>query len=389
MTKFRWVVLALLALGLAPASAAQMVDRQSVYWGAVAQYAQGDRAAALRDIGNFGEKDLDAIADAVEKLSHASNKCEDCEARHRFEALPLRAAVLLHAERDRADRAQKVKLLDGAPDCAANPQAAAAERLLASAEQQKGGDVFAANFALALAMDFRSMLCILRAGHWAEVGLKVAPGNASLFVARGLAAETMGVTGWAEPTPFTVFDDARGRSRTLDTTPRPVSRTVMRSSPIDKPRLLNVAREAFEKALAIDPDQEEARVRLGRVQWRLGRIKEAKESLSTALAGKEDSIKYLAHLFLGRCLEDSQDLRGAIDEYKAALALRPETQIGAVALAHALALRGDSEGARQVLEPVLVYSGNRRTVDPYWAYLIGTPDLSNAMLEALRSESMR
>jgi tetratricopeptide (TPR) repeat protein len=297
--------------------------------------------------------------------------------------------VLLHAERDRADRAQKVKLLDGAPDCAANPQAAAAERLLASAEQQKGGDVFAANFALALAMDFRSMLCILRAGHWAEVGLKVAPGNASLFVARGLAAETMGVTGWAEPTPFTVFDDARGRSRTLDTTPRPVSRTVMRSSPIDKPRLLNVAREAFEKALAIDPDQEEARVRLGRVQWRLGRIKEAKESLSTALAGKEDSIKYLAHLFLGRCLEDSQDLRGAIDEYKAALALRPETQIGAVALAHALALRGDSEGARQVLEPVLVYSGNRRTVDPYWAYLIGTPDLSNAMLEALRSESMR
>ena len=164
----------------------------------------------------------------------------------------------------------------------------------------------------------------------------------------------------------------------------------MRSTPVDKTRLLNVARESFEKAIALDPNQEEARVRLGRVLWRLGRMKEARERLVKAVElGKENVTTYLAHLFLGKCLEDSQDLNGAIEEYKIAVSLRPELQMGAVALAHALTLRGDAEGARQVLEPALAYSGNRRAEDPYWWYLVGSPDLSDALLESLRLELTR
>jgi tetratricopeptide (TPR) repeat protein len=229
-----------------------------------------------------------------------------------------------------------------------------------------------------MSMDFRAMLCFLRAGHWAETGLKTAPRDATLFLALGLAAETIGVTGYAESAPFATYD-TRGRVQYLS----------MKSDPIDKTRQMNVAREAFEKALAIEPGQAEARLRLGRVLWRLGRVREAQEPLRQAAFAKEESIQYLARLFLGQCLEDAQNLDGAINEYKSALSLRPDTQIGAVALAHALFLRGDVDRAREILEPELAFSGRRKTLDPYWIYLIGTPEAAAALLDALRLKSVQ
>jgi tetratricopeptide (TPR) repeat protein len=370
--------LALLLTGLASRSAAQKVTaKEQDYWKAVDEYIKGDRHKALEMIGAWNAKDLGSVLNSIEDAAKAAAKCRACDAGQRFGTLPIKAAILLHAQRDRADRVAKVKVLDGAAECSESTHGQASERLLASALVQAGGEEFVARFSLAMALDFRAMLCFLRAVHWAEVGLKTAPGDPTLFVARGLASETMGVTGWAEPTPFTTFDDRRGR------------RTVLRSGPIDKTRQLNLAREAFEKALTLDTDQEEARVRLGRVLWHLGRTKEAEEALRKAVAANEGPVSYLAHLFLGRCLEDRQDLEGAIQEYKASLILRPETQIGAVALAHALVLRGDAEGARQVLEPALAYSGNHRTMDPYWLYLVGAPELSEALIEALRMEAAR
>ena len=296
----------------------------------------------------------------------------------RFDALPLRAAVLLHAQRDRTDRLLTINQADGAADCSTSAQGLAGERLLRSVALQPGGQEFVARFSLAMSTDFRAMLCFLRAGHWADTGLKAAPRDAVLFLALGLAAETIGVTGYAEPTPFPTYD-TRGRVQYLS----------MRSGPINKTHQLNVARESFEKALSIEPGQAEARLRLGRVLWRLGRVREAQEPLRQAAIAKEESIRYLAHLFLGQCLEDSQDLGSAINEYKAAVSLRPETQVGAVALAHALSLRGDAEHAREILEPALALSGQRRTVDPYWIYLIGTPEAAEALLEELRLESVR
>jgi tetratricopeptide (TPR) repeat protein len=368
---------ALLLLGYTLLGAPQLADRESLYWEAVSRYANGDRAAALRDIGNFGEKDLDGIAGAIEKLRRAARKCQNCEAEQQFEALPLRIAVLLHAQRDRADRVVGVSQQNGKPDCAASVHGSAVERLLAPLEQQKGGARFVANFAFVMAIDLRASLCPLRAAHWAEVGLKVAPQDPTLFVARGMAAETMGFTGWAESAPFTIYDATRS------------SRTVMQPGPIDRTRQLNLARESFEKALALEPGQEEARVRLGRVLWRLGRMKEAKEALARAGEGQEKAVRYLAHLFLGRCLQDGEDLKGAIGEYRAALAARPDTQTGAVALAQALTLRGDAEGARQILEKMLADSGNRRSVDPFWTYLIGGPEFGDGLMEVLRLEALK
>ena len=375
----RITCLLLAFLAPAPAAVAQMVTvKERAYWGLVTQYAHGDRKLAVAAIGGWSEKDFDTTLDSVEDLARAARKCEACEARTRFDALPLRAAALLHAQRDRTDRLLTIKQADGAAECSTSAQGLAGERLLRSVALQPGGQEFVARFSFAMSVDFRAMLCFLRAGHWAEAGLKTAPRDALLFLALGMAAETIGVTGYAEPTPFPTYD-TRGRVQYLS----------VRSGPIDKAHQMNVAREAFERALAIEPGQAEARLRLGRVLWHLGRAREAQEPLRRAAIAKEESIRYLAHLFLGQCLEDGQNLGGAIDEYKAALSLWPGAQVGAVALAHALSLRGDADHARDILEPVLALSGQRKTVDPYGVYLIGTPEGAEALLDALRLESVR
>lgn len=367
------------ALVFAEVAVAQMVTvKERAYWGIVTQYAHGDRGIALAGIGVWTEKDLDAVGDSVEGLAKAASKCGACEARQRFDALPLRAAILLHAQRDRNDRIQTIKQADGAADCSTSAQGLSSERLLGFVALQPRGQEFVARFSVAMSMDSRAMLCFLRAGQWAETGLKAAPRDARLFVALGLAAETIGTTGYTEPVPFATLD-SRGRQSFM----------AMRSGPVNKTHQMNAAREAFEKALAIEPGQDEARLRLGRVLWRLGRAREAQESLGKAVNATEGATRYLAHLFLGQCLEDGQNLGGAIDEYKAALSLRPDTQIGAVALAHALSLRGDVDRAREILEPVLAFSGQRKSVDPYWIYLIGVPELTEPLLEALHLESVR
>ena len=120
-----------------------------------------------------------------------------------------------------------------------------------------------------------------------------------------------------------------------------------------------------------------------------GRGPEARESLKQAVDETDGDSRYLARLFLGQCLEDDGDIEGAIDRYSAAVAMRPDTQIGAVALAHAQSLRGRSETAREVLERMLPLSGRRQSADPYWNYLTGAPEAVEALIEDLRRETLR
>ncbi|MBX7185570.1 MAG: tetratricopeptide repeat protein [Vicinamibacteria bacterium] len=352
--------------------------REKEYWATVARYAKGERAGAVASLALWTGRDIDAMVDSIESLARAAAKCEACEARRRFEALPLRAAVLLHAERDREDRIARINKMEGAPDCSARVHGAASERLVRVAALQPGGRDFAARFSAAMSIDFRAMLCFLGAERWADFGLESSPKDPALLMARGLVTETIGVTGYTEAPPIVTYESRNGREFAS-----------VRSAKADKTRRLNEAREAFEKALAIDPDQAEARLRLGRVLWRLGRGQEARERLRRAIADGPEWIRYLGHLFIGQCLEDSRDVAGAIVEYKASISLRPDSQVGAMALAHALSTRGDADGARDALEPALAYAGRRKTVDPYWLYLNGAPDTGETLLGILRLESLR
>jgi tetratricopeptide (TPR) repeat protein len=366
----------LLLLAAAETSAAQsMTPRETAYWDVVARYATGNRKDAVAAIGGWSEKDLDRIRGSVQDLEKAARRCEACEDRARFDALPLRAAILLHAERDRADRAAKMQENGGAAECGIGASGRMSADLLGPAASQPGGARFAARFSAVFALHLRSALCFLTSRNWAEAGLKLAPQDAMLRFVDGLASETIGTTGFVEPTLRSVRD-WRGR-------PTPGYENV------DPKKEFKRAIDGFERALAADPHLFEARLRLGRVLWRLGRGPEARESLKEAVAETSGPSRYLAHLFLGQCLEDEGDLEGAIDQYSAAVALRPDSQIGAVALAHAHSLRGRSETAREVLEKMLPLAARRQAADPYWNYVMGATEATEALLEDLRRETLR
>ena len=364
-------------LTFANVGAAQMMTvKERDYWSVVSRYAKGDRGIALDGIAAWTEKDLARILKSVEDLGKAARRCEECEERLRFDALPLRVAILLHAERDRTDRMTRIRESGGAAsDCGVSANGRMSAELLGPAAQQPGGVLFTARFAAAFSLHLRSVLCFLTGRNWAEVGLKLSPRDAALHLAAGLASETIGVTGFVEP-PLRAIFDSRGRR-------------VSGYEDVSRRKELNRAAEDFEAALALNPQLSEARLRLGRVRWRLGRGREARELLGEAMTGSNGPLLYLAHLFLGQCLEDDGDLAAAIGQYGAAAAMMPETQVAAVALAHAHSMRGESEKAREILEQSLSLAGRRRTVDPYWNYLTGAPELAESLIEDLRTETIR
>lgn len=374
-SRLHWLT-AILLLAAASGSTAQMRSvRERDYWSLVGQYAKGDRQLALTGIARWTEKELGPILRSVLDLEKAARGCEACEEHQRFDALPLRAAILLHAERDRVDRMMKIKESGGASECAVSANGRMSAELLGPAAAQPGGVRFAARFAAAFSLHLRATLCFLTARNWAEAGLKLAPQDATLHLADGLASETIGVTGFVEPT-LRAVRDIRGR-------------LISGYEEVNRKKELSRAAEDFGKALALNPQFSEAKLRLGRVLWQLGRGREARDSLQQAVTGPEGALLYLAHLFLGQCLEDDGDLAAAIDHYEAAVALRPDTQVGAVALAHAHSLRGDSEKGREILGRSLARSGTRQTVDPFWNYLMGAPDLAEGLIEDLRTETLR
>lgn len=365
-----------LGLALAGSSAAQTTAvTERDYWQTVSRYASGDRSAALEATATWTERDLRPILKSVQDLEKTARRCRGCEERARFDALPLRAALLLHAERDIADRLAKSGIAGGLSVCRLSPEGHMAEGLLGPVAAQPGGLPFATRFTAAFSLHLRSALCFLTSRDWAETGLKLAPGDAVLRFNDGLASETIGVTEAVEPSRRG-FRDARGRQ-------------ISGYGEVNVKKELNRALADFEQALALDPRMLGARVRLGRVQWKLGRGLEARATLSRAVTEAEGVELYLARLFLGQCLEDEGDLDGALEQYAASLILRPDAQAGAVALAHAQSLRGQPEQAREILEHGLAWSGRRQTADPYWEYLIGSAESAEALIEGLRRETAR
>lgn len=323
---------------------------QATYWNTVAEYAGGDRAAAVQAIGAMTQADLGAA------LKEAGGPRGPGA---------LRAAVLLHAERERADRRKVVEGNGGQPDCFVGPHGSMAERLLKPTAEQPGGREFVAAFALAQSIHQRSLLCFQAALYWAEQGLKTDSNAPALHFAAGLAGESLGTFG-PGPSP------GAGRGAVSPQTPR-------------KETLLQRARERYEKALSLDPELVEARLRLGRLQGNAGRSDAARRNLALAVTQAEGPVLYLARLFLGRILEEAGDLDSAIEHYRRAAEPEPLPQAANVALAHALALRGDTGAAREVLAAALARAGRRGGEDPYWFYFVGSPTVGEALFERLRA----
>jgi hypothetical protein len=355
------LVLSAAVLAAPGAQAPSPVDRETAYWATVDTYIHGDREKALAEVAVWSGDDLDRIASSVTAKARAAERCAACPERSGFETLPLRAAVLLHGDRDRVDRMIAAREKGGAAACSIGAHGVMAGGLARWAAAQSGGREFAARFFHAMSLHYRAALCVISAKVLAENGLKLSPRDAGLHLALGLVHETNGSIG----------------------------HTIVTSERVSRSELLKRARDEFEKALEIDPRLGEARLRLGRVWWRLGRPAEARAALQEAVAGEQGPALYLAHLFLGQVLEEMQDLEGAVEAYAAAVSLQPGAQAGGVALSHALILRGEADRAQEVLARVLAVTGRREASDPFVNYLFGTSLVPETILDRLKTEVAR
>jgi tetratricopeptide (TPR) repeat protein len=172
----------------------------------------------------------------------------------------------------------------------------------------------------------------------------------------------------------------------------PSFRELARTAAAERDRVARYrqARALYEDAIAADEGLTLARVRLGRVLWRLGNREAAQTALETAVGRSADpELLYLAHLFLGQVHEDAGRLEQAVEQYRLSLAIDPIAQAAAVALSHALRSAGEVEEAHGVLRRALAQAGRRAFRDGYWDYL-GVDALHfRDLFAALRQESLQ
>jgi tetratricopeptide (TPR) repeat protein len=146
------------------------------------------------------------------------------------------------------------------------------------------------------------------------------------------------------------------------------------------------AESAFRRATDMDPALHEARLRLGQLLYRQRRYRDALETLKPAMDQSDDRwVTYLARLFAGACLESLEDPTAAVEHYRAALLLRPQSPTPYVALSHALRLAGNR--ALALTTAVGVEGG--ASDDPWWQYYFGQSRKLPALVEAMRREVLR
>jgi len=341
----------------------------------VGTYAAGRHAEALADLAGWTDAELRTEIEAVRELAEEARRCAACEARRTLETLPLRAAVLLHTERDIRVGTPASGTEEFSPVCGRRMHDVLAERLLDALPRTTASKAFARRWYRAMIFRTHWDLCSEDAAYWARGGLKWSPADAELVLARGTAEELNEVRRLPVP--------AAGRG------PDPTVRKPRKKLDEARRDLLLQARSSFREALAIDPDAHEARLRLGRVSWRLGRMDEARSALKTVVAHAPDRRRlYLAHLFLGQVEEDEGRVSQADEHYRKALEIEPASQAAGVALSQVRFLLGDLAGARQTLDRAL-RAASHRSEDAFWSYRAGDHKKVDAILAELREEMVR
>ncbi len=346
------------------------------YLDLVTRYASGEHAVALADLEGWSDDRLRCDLENLQAAAVAVRRCPRCEDKAVFERFSIRAAILLHADREISEQFGS-PVSEQLVSCGMGPQAQVVERLAAMLMLvDPGAKVFLGRFYVAMTRRAHWSHCIRQAEQWASIGLKRLPRDATLLLTRGIVVET------------TAFLTLAPAPRTATLGPESLRQFDAQTTTLSA--LWDRARSAFEEALAADPDLHEARLRLGRVLFHLNRSKPGRARFEEVLARSDDPILlYLAHLFLGRIHEEDGHLEEAEREYKAALALRPFSEPASVALAHVRLLLGDPEGAREVLVSALEQFGRRSEIDPYKRYPMAHTSEGRTVLDQLRREALR
>lgn len=138
------------------------------------------------------------------------------------------------------------------------------------------------------------------------------------------------------------------------------------------------AERLFRRALKVDPDYVEARVRLARLLELRKRHDEAAAELATALAAKPTGyVAYYAHLFAGRAAQALGRIDDAMAHYRAASALYPGAQSALLAESQAALLGADVPGT---LAPIDHLDHSSTARDPWWHYDLAAGRDADAIL---------
>lgn len=126
------------------------------------------------------------------------------------------------------------------------------------------------------------------------------------------------------------------------------------------------AERLFRRALRVDPQFVEARVRLARLLEERSRYQEAAAELATVLAAKPvGPVAFYAHLFAGRAAQGLGRIDEAAGHYREASALFPGAQSARLASSQAALLGADVPAT---LEPIEQLDKSSSAHDPWWQY---------------------
>lgn len=144
------------------------------------------------------------------------------------------------------------------------------------------------------------------------------------------------------------------------------------------------AMDAFQQALARDPQHWEARLRLGRLLGLAGRDTEAVAALRAVIdAVDEPWLRYQAFMFLGQAEEGLGRDAAAVRAYESARALFPHAQSAIVSLARLHVRSGDVGQATTLL--LELTAGRAGDSDPWWFYdVVRVPRAEEAWMRRVR-----
>jgi tetratricopeptide (TPR) repeat protein len=339
-------------------------------------YVTGEGAQALAELARWDAPQLKRRIEAVHHAVVRIRSSPTARDRIEFARFPLKAAILMHADREIEEQWSR-PVSEQPARCGTGLNSNMIDELasvLILVDPDAG--FFLKQFYLGMARYAFWAHCLAESQQWARAGLKLYPRDAPLFLAAGVASDQ------------TAFFTSPPAPSSFGLAPRDLARRDDISSRIRF--LREAARKAYQEALSADPNLAEARLRLGRVQWYLGQVKEARVCFETVLAkaGPHD-VHYLAHLFFGRLLEDEGELEKAEEHYRNAWSMQPSSEIAAVAVSHARFLRGDLDSARTILKDGLEAVQERNAFDPLLPYLVLQAPQGEALLDELRRSVLR
>jgi hypothetical protein len=150
-------------------------------------------------------------------------------------------------------------------------------------------------------------------------------------------------------------------------------------------RDLERAEDRYRRVLALDPENEAGRLRLGWVLVRRGRYGQARALLEAVARGAaDDERRFLSLLFLGAAYEGLGNPGAAVEAYREATERAPQVQAAHVALARALESAVGEEAARAAVRAFLVQRGRSWVRgDPWDEFHFGPPELRMRPFESL------